>query len=128
MISEYKISQFIALLISDTKKNEVTWHESDNRNVDSLEGEQLLKGKVFITSFKEQELRLFKYSQPIQVDEFEYQKTVFVKLEFIEKYSEISKWAFPSYVRELFDLYETVQIKVNNIDTFFDKNFPNLIL
>ena len=125
MISEEKISKFIALLITDTKQGKVKWSERFARSIDSLEGEQLLVGKVFLAEFKGKNLRLYKYSQPIQVDEFEYQERVFLKLEFIENISEDSLWCFPHYIRELFDLYETVQIKVNEIDIFFNEVVPD---
>ena len=125
MISENKISQFIALLINETKQGNVKWSEGLTRDIDSLEGEQLLIGKSFLSEYKGKHLRLYKYSQLIQVDEFEYQKRVFFKLEFIEEISKDSLWSFPHYIRELYDLYDTVQIKVNDIDDFFDKEIPD---
>jgi len=125
MMSEYQISKFVALLITETKQSKVKWSKGLSRNIDSLEGEQLLIGKVYLTEFKGKNLRMYKYSEPIQVYEFEYQKQVFFKLEFIEEISENSIWSFPHYIRELSDLYETIQIKTNDIDNFFDEVIPD---
>jgi hypothetical protein len=124
MISENKISKFIALLISDTKNNTAKWKTSSIRTVDSLEGEQKNIGKVYETEFKEKYLRLYKYSEPVQVDEFEYLTKTFFKLEFIDENNK-NVWTFPNYIRELYDLYETVQIKSSGLDKFFDDIIPD---
>lgn len=124
MISENKISKFIALLISETKNGSVTWETSSTRNLDSLEDQQTIIGKVYITEFKQRDIRLYKYSEPIQVDEFDYIPRSFIKLEFIDE-NERNLWSFPFFIRELIDLYETVQIKSSNLDKFFDENFPD---
>ncbi len=124
MISENKISKFIALLISDTKKNKAKWEISTIRTIDSLEGEQIVIGKIYETEFKEKNLRLYKYSEPVQVDEFEYLRKTFFKLEFIDE-SDKNLWTFPYYIRELQDLYETVQIKSAELDKFFNDIIPD---
>jgi len=124
MISENKISKFTALLISDTKNDKAKWEISSIRTIDSLEGEQSIIGKVYETEFKEKYLRLYKYSEPVQVDEFEYLRKTFYKLEFIDE-NDKNLWTFPYYIRELQDLYETVQIKSSNIDKFFDDIIPD---
>lgn len=124
MISENKISKFIALLISDTKNDKVKWEISSIRSIDSLEGEQRTIGKIYETEFKEKYLRLYKYSEPIQVDEFEYFRKTFFKLEFIDE-NDKNLWTFPYYIRELQDLYETVQIKSSELDKFFNGLIPD---
>ena len=124
MISENKISKFIALLIDETKKGSINWEISSSRNIDSLEGEQSIIGKIYETEFKEKFLRLYKYSEPIQVDEFEFRPKTFFKLEFIDENGN-NLWSFPYYIRELFDLYETVQIKSSGLDKFIDENVPD---
>lgn len=124
MISENNISIFIALLISDTKQDKTKWVISSISTIDSLEGEQTVIGKVYETEFKEKFLRIYKYSEPVQVDEFEYLKKTFFKLEFIDENNK-NLWTFPFYIRELQDLYETVQIKSSNLDKFFDDIIPD---
>ncbi len=124
MISENKISKFTALLISDTKNGKTKWEVSSVRNVDSIEGEQTIIGKVYETEFKEKYLRLYKYSEPVQVDEFEYLRKTFFKLEFIDE-NDKNLWTFPYFIRELQDLYETVQIKSSELDKFFDDIIPD---
>lgn len=124
MISEGKISKYIALLIDETKKNKVKWEKVVYNSIDSLEGEQRLIGSVFETRFKNQTLRLYKYSESVQVDEWEYQRKSFYKLEFLD-IDDNSLWAFPYYIRELFDLYNTVQIKTSGLDKYFDEVIPD---
>lgn len=124
MIPDFKISKYIALLISETKANTVSWEASHNKNLDSIEGEQDVIGKVFITKFKDKSLRLYKYVEPVQIDDLEYIKQVFYKLEFIDDYDK-NIWTFPFYIRELQDLFETVQIKTNNLDKYFDSIIPD---
>ncbi|MGJ8737737.1 hypothetical protein [Zobellia laminariae] len=124
MISENKISKFTGLLISSTKNGEVVWTDSIIRKIDSLEGEQSIIGKVYETEFKEKYLRLYKYNEPVQVDEFQYLTRTFYKLEFIDG-NDKNLWTFPNYIRELQDLYETVQIKSSGLDKFFDDIIPD---
>jgi hypothetical protein len=124
MISENKISKFIALLITDTKKDKAKWEISTRRTIDSLEGEQNVIGKIYETEFKEKYLRLYKYWEPIQVDEFDYLRKTFFKLEFIDENGR-NLWTFPFYIRELQDLYETIQIKSSELDKFFNELIPD---
>lgn len=124
MISENKISKYIALLISETKENKVKWDISSPKVVDSLEGEQDIIGKVYITVFKEKNIRLYKYSEPVQIDEFEYLRKSFLKLEFTDDFDR-NLWTFPLYLRELADLYETVLIKSNELDKYFNDIIPD---
>ena len=124
MISENKISKFIALLIDETKKATVKWKITSPRNIDSLEGEQNLIGKVYETEYKNKNLRLYKYSEPVQVDEFEYLTKTFFKLEFTDE-NDRNLWTFPYYIRELQDLYETVQFKSSDLDKYFDEIIPD---
>lgn len=124
MISENKISKYIALLISETKENKVEWNISSPKAVDSLEGQQDIIGKVYIAEFKEKFIRLYKYSEPIQVDDFEYIAKSFFKLEFTDEFDR-NVWTFPFYLRELADLYETVIIKLNELDKYFNDLIPD---
>ena len=123
MISESKISKFVGLLISKTKSKDIKWNVAKYRP-ESLEGEEAIIGTVYETEFQDKSLRLYKYSVPIQVDEFEFRTHVFFKLEFIDN-SKKNLWTFPRYTRELFDLYETVQVKTSGIDDFIDSVIPD---
>ena len=120
MIPENKISKFLGLLIKDSETGKAEWTISSTKRIDSLEGEQKLIGKVYEVDYLEKSLRLYKYSEPIQVDEFEYQDKVYFKLEFIDE-NDNNLWSFPFYIRELGDLYNVVQIKSSEIDKFFDQ-------
>lgn len=124
MISEEKISKFLALLIDDTKRNKVKWEKVSYNSINSLEGEQRLIGYVFETRFKKQDLRLYKYSEPVQISEWEYLRKSYYKLEFLDIDDNVL-WAFPFYIRELLDLYNTVQIKTSGIDKYFDEIIPD---
>lgn len=106
------------------QQDKTKWVISSISTIDSLEGEQTVIGKVYETEFKEKFLRIYKYSEPVQVDEFEYLKKTFFKLEFIDENNK-NLWTFPFYIRELQDLYETVQIKSSNLDKFFDDIIPD---
>lgn len=120
MIPENKISKFLGLLIKDSETGKAEWTISSTKRIDSLEGEQKLIGKVYEIEYLEKYLRLYKYSEPVQVDEFEYQDKVYFKLEFIDE-NDYNLWSFPFYIRELGDLYNVVQIKSSEIDKFFDQ-------
>lgn len=120
MIPENKISNLLGLLIKDSEKGKAQWSISSSKRIDSLEGEQKLIGKVYEVEYLEKYLRLYKYSEPVQVDEFEYQDKVYYKLEFIDE-NDCNLWSFPFYIRELGDLYNVVQIKSSEIDKFFDQ-------
>ena len=111
-------------MIDETKKAIVKWKISSPRSIDSLEGEQNLIGKVYETEYKNKNLRLYKYSEPVQVDEFEYLTKTFYKLEFTDE-NDRNLWTFPYYIRELQDLYETVQFKSSDLDKFFDDIIPD---
>lgn len=123
MISESKISKFIGLLISETKSKKLVWDDSRYRP-DSLEGEESIVGKVYQSVFKDKQLRLYKYSLPVQVDEFEFKTQIFFKLEFIDNTNN-NMWTFPRYTRELHDLYGTVQIRTSKIDDFINNIIPD---
>ncbi|MFZ6665166.1 hypothetical protein [Peijinzhouia sedimentorum] len=120
MIPQNKISKFLGLLIKDSKSGKVEWTISSSKRINSLEGEQNLIGKVYEAKYLEKYLRIYKYSEPVQVDEFEFQDKVFFKLEFVDDY-ENNLWSFPFFMRELSDLYNIVQIKSSGIDKFFDQ-------
>lgn len=124
MISENKMSKFIGLLIGETKVDNVTWEISSSRNIDSLEGEQNIIGKVYETEYKKQYLRLYKYNEPVQVEEDDYKIKTYIKLEFVDTDNK-NMWSFPYYIRELHDLYETVQIKASGLDEYFDNIFQD---
>ena len=124
MITDNKISRFIGLLIDETKKGTVNWTTSSRKNIDSLEGEQEIVGKVYRTEFKGKILRLYKFNEPTQVDEFEYLKKTYYKLEFIDE-NFMNVWTFPFYIRETLDLYDVVQIKTSKLDKFFDEIIPD---
>ena len=124
MIPENKISKFITLLIEETIKGDLKWTVTKPRAIDSREGEQKLIGSVYLSTFKDKDLRLYKYSEPYHIGEFEYQDKTFYKLEFVDSDNR-NLWAIPYYIREQYDLYETVQIKASNIDQFIDEIIPD---
>ncbi len=119
MMSENKISRFLGLLNLETKKRNATWEVISPTAVSSLDAEQDLSGKVYFTTYKNKILRLYKYSQPFQVDEFEFVKRTYFKLEFIDEQN-LNVWTFPPIYRELEDLYSTVQVATSGIDNYFD--------
>lgn len=124
MIPENKISKFLSMLIFDTQKDKTNWEISYDRILDSLEGEQKLVGNIYKTSYKNQKLRLYKYSDLAQIDEFDFRQIIYFKLEFIDDNGK-NIWSFPYYIREISDLYNTVQIKSSGLDKYFNEIVPD---
>lgn len=120
MISKGKMSNFISILIESTKTANIEWDEKNpSSSLYVIEGEQRVIGKLFISNFKNQELLLFKYQEPVEIDAYEFKREVYYKLAFIDS-SNVILWEFPHNLRELRDLYEVVQFKTSGLDKFFD--------
>src|ERR1700712_1059783 len=113
MIDEQKTSRAISNINKLTATDKIIWKTRLHSSDITLAGEEKIVGPIYESQFDNRPLRLFKYSETVQTDEFDFRQFSFVRLSVLDNTGQ-SVWDFPKN-RGLEDLYESVRFKVSGI-------------